>query len=75
MKTKPKKKKKKKKKNPLTNPKSQESRIRGLELALFGLSCAAIAVIYDQKYSNLKRMDEALCHASKALPNSPTKPS
>lgn len=69
MKTKP------KKKNPLSNPKSPESRIRMLEEALFELSCAAIAVLYDQKYSNLKRMDDALGGASKALPNAPTKPS
>lgn len=69
MKTKP------KKKNPLSNPKSPESRIRRLEEALFELTCAGIAVLYDNKYSNLRRMDKALGEATLALPNSPTKPS
>lgn len=68
MKTKP------KKKNPLSNPKSPESRIRMLEQALFELSCASVSVIYDLSYTNLKRLDESLSLAEQVLPNRVTRP-
>lgn len=60
MKTKP------KKKNPLSNPRSLESRVRRLEGVLRELSRAASRVAHDQKdecglkRANLKRLDEAL---------------